>query len=247
LSAGSGTGRTAIVTGGSQGIGRATAIRLAQDCDAVVIADVLPAGEDVAAEIVAAGGQATFIHTDVGDRDSVRAMVAETVETYGSADVLAACAAVLGQEVDFLELTMEEWDRVIAINLTGFLHCCQAVLPHMLERSWGRIVVVSSHARYGAPERAHYGVSKAGVASIAGAVGYGYAKRGVLANSIDPGRALTQMIIPRYDEEYLNNPPGVAIGRMAQPEEIAELIAFLCSERNTYAVGALWEATGGLE
>lgn len=103
------------------------------------------------------------------------------------------------------------------------MYCCQAVLPHMLAEQWGRIVILTSHARFGSPERVAYGVSKAGVTAIAGAIGAEYASRGILANCVDPGRVLTDMIVPRFDAEYLASPPGVAIGRLARPEEIAEV------------------------
>jgi 3-oxoacyl-[acyl-carrier protein] reductase len=237
----------AIVTGGARGVGEATARRLAADGCAVTIADVNPVGVEVAAEIVASGGRARFIETNVADAAAVAALVAETEEAFGTVDVLAAVAAILGDEHTVADMPLPEWQRVLDINLTGVLHCCQAVLPGMVQQGWGRIVAVSSHARYGVPMRSPYGVSKAAVVSLIGAIAYGYARAGILANCIDPGRVLTDMIIPRYDEEYLTNPPGVAIGRFAQPSEIAEVIAFLCSPRNSYVVGSLWEATGGIE
>jgi NAD(P)-dependent dehydrogenase (short-subunit alcohol dehydrogenase family) len=239
--------RTAIVTGGGSGIGRATALRLADDgCD-VLVADVQSAGADVAAEIAAAGGRARFVRTDVTDASSLAAMLGETVESFGPPAVLVAAAAVLGEEHATGELPADEFRRVLEINLTGVLLSCQAVLPHMLERGFGRIVAISSNARHGAPRRAAYAASKAGLVALVTTIAHEYARAGVLANCIDPGRALTPMIVPRYDAAYLADPPGVAIGRLAQPAEIADVIAFLCSARNTYAVGALWEATGGLE
>jgi NAD(P)-dependent dehydrogenase (short-subunit alcohol dehydrogenase family) len=239
--------RTAIVTGGGSGIGRATALRLADDgCD-VVVADVQPAGADVAAQIAANGGRARFVLTDVADESSLAAMLGETVEAFGPPVVLVAAAAVLGEEHATSELPAGEFRRVLEINLTGVLLSCQAVLPHMLERGWGRIVAISSNARHGVPRRAAYAASKAGLVALVTTLAHEYARAGVLANCIDPGRALTPMIVPRYDAAYLADPPGVAIGRLARPEEIADVIAFLCSARNTYAVGALWEATGGLE
>ncbi|WP_332643532.1 SDR family NAD(P)-dependent oxidoreductase [Aeromicrobium sp.] len=237
----------AVVTGGSRGIGQATALRLAQDGCAVTVADVNPAGAEVAAQIVANGGHARFIETDVADSNSVASMVAETESAFGKVNVLAAVAAILGDEHSVVDLPLSEWQRVIDVNLTGVLNCSQAVLPSMIDQGWGRIVAVSSHARFGVPERLPYGVSKAGVLALIGAIAYGYARAGILANCVDPGRVLTDMIVPRYDSEYLANPPGVSIGRFAQPEEIAEVIGFLCSPRNTYAVGALWEASGGIE
>ena len=238
--------RVAIVTGGARGIGAATAVRLAAGGCAVTIADVNSAGAEVAAAIAAAGGRARYIETDVADAGAVAALVAETVATFGTVDALAAVAAVLGEEHAIADLPLEEWHRVLDINLTGVLHCCQAVLPGMLEQGWGRMVAVTSHSRRGSHEFVPYGVSKAGVVALMGSVAYRYASAGVLANCVLPGRALTDMVVPRFDEAYLADPPGVAIGRYAQPEELAEVIAFLCSPANTYAVGAIWESSGGL-
>ena len=239
---------TAIVTGGARGIGRATALRLAAGGCAVAIADVeADAGRATAADIEAAGGRARFVATDVSDVRAVRALVAETNEAFGPVDALVAAAAVLGTEYPAAELPQEEWDRVLAINLTGVLHCCQAVLPDMVDRGWGRIVSISSHSRHGSALQVPYAVSKSGVVALISSIGRGYASAGVLANCVDPGRALTDMVVPRLTAEEIAHPNGVAIGRYAQPEEIAAVIAFLCSEDNTYAVGALWEAAGGVE
>jgi 2-hydroxycyclohexanecarboxyl-CoA dehydrogenase len=239
--------RTAIVTGGGSGIGRAAALALAADGCAVVVADIAEGGADVAAAIVGAGGQARFVATDVADDRSVSAMLDETVRAFGGPTVLVAAAAILGTEHTTVDVSADEFRRVLEINLTGVLLSCQAVLPHMLERGWGRIVAISSNARRGAPMRAAYASSKAALPGLIGSIAHEYARAGILANCIDPGRALTPMIVPRYDAAYLADPPGVAIGRLAEPAEIAEVISFLCSARNTYAVGALWEATGGLE
>ena len=238
--------RVAIVTGGARGIGKATAARLASGGCAVAIADVDPGGAEVAREITAAGGRARFIETDVRDPRAVAALVAETVETFGTVDALAAVAAILGDEHAAADLPAAEWRRVLEINLDGVLHCCQAVLPGMVEQGWGRIVGLTSHSRQGSPEYVPYAVSKAGVVALIGSIAYTYARSGILANCVQPGRVLTDMVAPRFDAEYLADPPGVAIGRYAEPEEIAEVVAFLCSEQNTYAVGAIWESSGGI-
>ena len=238
--------RVAIVTGGARGIGQATAVRLAADGCAVVIADVLDAGAAVAGEIVAGGGRARFIETDVADRGSVAALVDATEKTFGTVDALAAVAGILGDEHEVAGVPEAEWNRVLAINLNGVLHCCQAVLPGMAGQGWGRIVAVTSYSRNGSPQYAPYAVSKAGVVALIASIAHGYARSGVLANCLQPGRAITDMITARFDEEHLADPPGVAIGRYAQPEEMAEVIAFLCSERNTYAVGAVWDSSGGV-
>jgi 2-hydroxycyclohexanecarboxyl-CoA dehydrogenase len=238
--------RTAIVTGGARGIGRAACLRLAQDGCAVVVADLQQSGAGVAEEIAAAGGEACFVVADVADRAAVDALVEEALARFGGADVLVAAAGIVGEDHPVAELPLEEYRRVLEVDLTGVLHCCQAVLPHMLSGGWGRIVAITSNARHGAPDRAHYAIAKAGVVALMQSIAFGYARAGVLANSIDPGMVLTEMVRDRYPAEHLANPPGIAIGRLADPAEIAETIAFLCSERNTYTVGTIVESTGRL-
>jgi len=242
-----GTGRrVAIVTGAANGIGRASVLRLAADGFAVVVADQDARGDAVATEIVAGGGEASFRQTDVSDAGAARALAAHALARHGRIDALVASAGVLGEDQPLAELPLEEWRRVLSINLDGVFHCCQAVLPAMVAQGGGRIVAISSAARYGSPGRAQYGVSKAALVSLITALGHEYARAGVLANCVEPGRALTDMVVPRFDAAYLADPPGVAIGRYSSAEEVAEVVGFLCSERNTYAVGAVWSITGGV-
>ena len=237
--------RVAVVTGGGRGLGRASALRLAEDGRDVVIAEIEDFGAEVVAEIESLGQQARFIRTDVSDRTSVEALVGETLSSFGRLDILVACAGILGPEKSFLEVTDEDWEGVLAVNLTGVFYCCRAALPHMLERGWGRVVTFSSGARRGSPSRQPYGTSKGGVVALTKAIAKEFAPRGVLANCVEPGRSLTQMVIPRFSPEHLANPPEVPIGRYAEPEEVAEVVAFLCSERCTYTAGAVYQVAGG--
>jgi NAD(P)-dependent dehydrogenase (short-subunit alcohol dehydrogenase family) len=237
--------RVAVVTGGGRGLGRASALRLAEDGRYVVVADVGNFGAEVVAEVEALGQEARFVRTDVADRSSVAELVRETLSAFGRLDVLVAAAGVLGPEKSLLELADEEWDRILAVNLTGVFSCCRAVLPPMLERGWGRIVTFSSGARHGAPARHPYGASKGGVVALTKAIAKEFASSGILANCVEPGRSLTQMVIPRFSAEHLAHPPEVPIGRYAEPAEIAEVVAFLCSERCTYAAGSVYEVAGG--
>ncbi len=239
--------RVAIVTGGANGIGRASALRLAADGLAVVVADAHPNGAAVAREIETGGGVARFVATDVTDPDATAALAEQALAGYGRIDALVASAGVLGEAASLAELPLAEWRRVLAINLDGVLHCCQAVLPAMLEQGGGRIVAISSAARFGSPGRAQYGVSKAALVALISALGNEYARAGILANCVEPGRALTDMVVPRFDAAHLEEPPGVSIGRYSTAEEVAEVVAFLCSERNTYAVGSVWGVTGGIQ
>ncbi len=239
-----GEARVAIVTGGWRGIGRAAALRLARDGRDIVIADIGDYSAGVVAEVEALGQQAVFVKTDVSDKESVDALVAATVDRFGRVDILANCAGVLGTETPFLETPDSEYFRILSINLTGVWFCCRAVLPHMLAQEWGRLVTITSGARHGVPRLAPYGITKAGVLSLMNAIANSYAKQGILANCVEPGRALTDMIVHRFSKEFLANPPGVAIGRYSEPEEVAEVIGILCSDAITYVVGANWRVAG---
>ncbi|HUE76120.1 MAG TPA: SDR family NAD(P)-dependent oxidoreductase, partial [Chloroflexota bacterium] len=145
--------RVAIVTGGGRGIGKATALRLARDGRDVVIADVGDYGDEAAREVTDLGVRAIAIHTDVSIEASVGAMVDRVKSEFGRIDILINCAGILGLEKPFHEQTNDNWHRVLAINLTGVWYCCQAVIPAMRERGYGRIVTISSGASRGAPMR----------------------------------------------------------------------------------------------
>jgi NAD(P)-dependent dehydrogenase (short-subunit alcohol dehydrogenase family) len=236
--------RVAIVTGGGRGIGLASALRLAQAGRDVVIADVGDHGEAAAEEVAALGRRARFIRTDMANPTAVRALMDETLRDFGRLDILVNCAGVLGREQPFLERDDAEWHRVIDINLHGVYHACRAALPPMLAQRWGRIVTISSGARRGAAHVAPYAVSKGAVVSLIRSIANTYAKDGVLANCVEPGRALTDMVVPRFTPEFLANPPGVAIGRYSSADEVAVVVNYLCSEENTYTVGAVWRVGG---
>jgi len=130
------------------------------------------------------------------------------------------------------------------INVYGVYHFHQAAIPHMLEGDWGRCVTMTSSARNGSPNQVPYSVSKGAVYSFVQALGNAYCKDGVFVNGVEPARALTDMVVPRYSTEYIANPPGQPMGRYSDPEEVAEVIEFLCSERNTYTTGSVWSVKG---
>ena len=236
--------RVALITGGARGIGRACALRIAEEGRDIVIADVLDNdGPNVVAEIEAIGQKALYIHTDVTDEAAVKNTVAQTIETFGRLDILVCCAGILGKEVPFLEQTAEMFDRVMKINVYGVFYAHQAAIPHMLERGWGRCVSITSGARFGATHVVPYGTSKGAVWSFVAALGNAYPKQNVFVNGVEPGRALTEMVVPRFSKEFLENPP-VAIGRYSDAEEVAKVVEFLTSERNTYTTGSVWSVKG---
>jgi len=234
--------RAAVVTGGANGIGRACALRLAEAGRDVMIADLSPEGEAAAHAVSALGQRGLFRLTDMTDEAAVRALMDEAAAVFGRLDILVCCAGVLGREQPFLEQSAAEFERVMRINVFGVYYAHQAALPHMLARGWGRCVTIASAARWGAFRLLPYSVSKGALQSFIASLGGAYARQGVFVNGVEPGRVLTQMVIPRFSAEHLAD-PGVPVGRYADPEEVAEVVDFLCSERNTYTAGEVWAAS----
>lgn len=236
--------RLAIVTGGARGLGRACALRLAEAGRDVVIADVLDEqGAATVAEIEEMGQQARYYHVDVTDEAAVHAMVDESAAIFGRVDILICCAGILGIEAPFLEQSAAQFDKVMRINLYGVYYAHQAAIPHMLKNGWGRCVTITSAARHAATNQVPYGVSKGAVYSLVGALGNAHSKEGIFVNGLEPGRALTDMVVPRFTPEFIAN-PGNPLGRYSDPEEVAEVVEFLCSERNTYTTGSVWSVKG---
>jgi len=231
--------RVAVVTGGAQGIGRAAAVRLAEAGRDIVVADLAPEAAETVRAVEALGRRALWQAVDVTDPAAVQGLAAATLAAFGRIDILVCCAGVLGRELEFVELPLEEFERVLRVNVFGVFHAHQAVLPAMLRQGWGRCVTIGSGARHGAARRLPYSVSKGAIQSFISSLGAAYVGQGVFVNGIEPGRVLTQMVIPRFSAEHLAN-PGVPIGRYADPEEVAEAIEFLTSERNTYTSGVVW-------
>lgn len=236
--------RVALITGGARGLGRASALRIAEEGRDIVIADLLDdQGQEVVKEVEAMGQRALYVPTDVTDEAAVQQLVARTVAEFGRLDILVCCAGILGKEAPFLEQSAAQFDKVMRINVYGVFHAHQAAIPHMLEQGWGRCVTITSGARHGATNQVPYGVSKGAVYSFVGALGNAYPKQNVFVNGVEPGRALTDMVVPRFTAEFLAN-PGNPMGRYSDPEEVAEVIEFLTSERNTYTTGSVWSVKG---
>jgi NAD(P)-dependent dehydrogenase (short-subunit alcohol dehydrogenase family) len=235
--------RVAVITGGARGIGGASALRIAEEGRDIVIAD-LEDGAPMVSQIEALGQKALYVKTDVSDEAAVYRMIEQTMATFGRLDILVCCAGVLGKERPFAEQTAAEFERVMRINVFGVYYAHQAAIPHMLAQSWGRCVSITSAARNGATNLVPYGTSKGAVYSFVNALGNAYPKQGVFVNGVEPGRALTEMVVPRFSAEHLAN-PGTPIGRYSDAEEVAEVVEFLASERNTYTTGSVWSVKGG--
>ncbi len=236
--------RAACITGGARGLGRAAALRIAQEGRDIALLDVLEEqAAQTVADIEALGQRAFFVKTDITDHVQVRAAINHAAETFGRLDILVCCAGILGWEKPFLEQTPEQFAKVMDINVHGVYHAHQAAIPHMLSGGWGRCVTITSGARNGSPNQVPYSVSKGAVFSFVQALGNAWPKQGVFVNGVEPGRALTEMVIPRFSAEHIAD-PGNPMGRYSDPEEVAEVIEFLCSERNTYTTGSVWSVKG---
>ncbi len=237
--------RVAVITGGANGLGRAAALRLAEEDREIAIWDRdAAAAKRTIAELNRHEAKALAVHVDVASPESLEAALTTTRDFLGPVDILVNAAAIIGVDASVLETPLEEWDRVLAVNLTGTYLASRLVVGGMAERGWGRIVNFTSGARHGTPALIPYAVSKAGIVPITRAFAREFTSRGVLVNAVLPGRALTNMVLSRVPEETVRNPP-VAIGRYADPEEVAEVVAFLTSERNTYMSGGVVPVDGG--
>ncbi len=236
--------RAACITGGARGLGRAAALRFAEEGRDIALIDLLEdEAQQTVADIEALGQRAIFVKTDITDEAQVHAAINQAAETFGRLDILVCCAGILGWEKPFLEQTAEQFAKVMQINVHGVYYAHQAAVPHMLKGGWGRCVTITSGARRGSPNQVPYSVSKGAVYTFVQALGNAWVKEGVFVNGVEPGRALTEMVIPRFSQEHLDD-PGNPMGRYSDPEEVAEVIEFLCSERNTYTTGSVWSVKG---
>lgn len=244
------TGKVAIVTGASAGIGRATALALAEEGAAVVAADVDDTrGERVAAEITDKGGRARFVHADVSVDTQVAAMVREAVDAFGGLDLAFNNAGIEGAAAPTHECTPENWQRTIAINLTGVWSCMRHEIPRMLERGGGSIVNCSSVAGLvGFGTIPAYVASKHGVVGLTKTAALEYAEVGIRVNAVCPGVIDTEMVERFTGGEEEAEAAMIAtepVGRMGRPEEVADAVVWLCSDRSSFTTGQAIAIDGG--
>jgi NAD(P)-dependent dehydrogenase (short-subunit alcohol dehydrogenase family) len=243
-------GRTAIITGGASGIGKATAVLFGREGAAVVIADVDEAQGPVAArEIVDAGGRATFVRTDVSREDDVRAMVDATRREYGSVDVLFNNAGIEGDvNVHTGDLTLEQWRRVIDVNMTGVFLASRYCIPPMLEQGRGVIVNNASVAGLVAyPNNPPHAAAKGAVVQMTRTMAIEYCREGIRVNCLCPGVIETPILTRAITDENTRKIFEMIspVGRFGQPEEVASLALFLASDESSYMTGAVIPIDGG--
>jgi 3-oxoacyl-[acyl-carrier protein] reductase len=266
------SGRVALVTGGSRGLGRADALALARAGADVVVADILVESdvseetdrwgslatvartqgivytESTAEEIRAMGRRALALKSDVTDREQVAATVERTVKELGSVDILINNAGTLDHVGQFHDQSPDLWERDLRVNLTGSFNCAQAVWPHMKERGWGRIINMASVAgTLGGFGQASYSTTKAGLLGLTRTLAMEGGRHGITANAIVPGvigseafhmanSAMNERIVAR-----------TVFKRHGEPEDIANAIAFLCSDLAGYITGVGLYVSGGIE
>jgi len=242
------TGKCAIVTGAGSGIGRAIAHAFAKRNAHTTLVDInYGAIKEVSRELQSLGrGQVLLRKADVGSADEIKKTVEDVLTHFGKIDILINDAAIDGRAAPFSQVVEEDWDEVMRIDLKGVFLFCQAVLGHMVERGYGKIVNISSFAgKGGNPILVPYSAAKAGVINLTRTLALSVAKSGVNVNCVCAGTTLTPMLkhLPPEQIEDLRN--KIPMGRLAQPEETAAVVAFLASDDASYVTGQCINVTGG--
>jgi 3-oxoacyl-[acyl-carrier protein] reductase len=241
------TDKVAIVTGGARGIGGQIAMAFAAEGADVLIADVLgeAAAEPVLASIAESGRRSRFVHTNVADEKQVRAMVDTAVAEFGRVDILVNNAGTFSEH-GCEDLSVDEFDRVIAVNLRGSFMCSRFVIPGMLERKSGVIINVASQlGQIGGLDMVHYCASKAGIIGMTKAMAREVATRGVRVNAIAPGPILTDMMAEESEEWAARKLSELPMARFGEVDEVAPTAVFLASEDSSYYVGQTLCPNGG--
>ena len=243
-------GRVAIVTGAAQGIGAAFAKALAAEGAKVVIADLDP-GEKVVAELKAAGAEAIDVPTNVADDYSCNAMVAATVGAFGKLDIIVNNAAIFTavERKPFTEIPVEEWDRVMAVNVKGVWLCCKAAVPEMRKQSYGKIISICTGRVFkGSPFFLHYDASKAAVLGITRSLAREVGDDNICVNAIAPGSTMSENVLKRSN--WMGSNPTAttatrALKRQETPEDLVGACVYLASADSDFVTGQTMVVDGG--
>lgn len=242
--------RVAVVTGGGSGMGRAICRHLAEQGRKVAVLDINgDTALEVAKELEGDGFTAAGIQVDVSDRSAVDAALGEVRTSLGPVEIMVTSAGIEGFS-EFLDITPEQWDRMVAVNLSGTFHCLQLAVPDMLEAGWGRIVTISSSsAQSGTRRMSHYVATKGGVIALTKALALDLAPHGITVNTIPPGVIDTPMMRRPMESGAMGSLDQILarapLGRLGTPDDIAVATAFLCSEEAGYITGQQINVNGG--
>ncbi len=243
-------GKVALVTGGSSGIGRASARTFAEHGANVIVADVaVSGGEETVQLIESAGGSARFVEVDVSDETMVATMVSTALDEFGYLDYAINNAGIHIEDEQLVECTEETWQRVLDVNLTGIWRCMKAEIPVMIAGGGGAIVNTSSIlGRIASATAPAYTASKHGVIGLTKSAALAYGKEGIRVNTILPGVIRTGMYAERVGDDPADEArfaQNIALGRIAEPEEVAATILWLCSDSASFVNGAVINIDGG--
>ncbi|HUS54047.1 MAG TPA: SDR family NAD(P)-dependent oxidoreductase [Thermohalobaculum sp.] len=237
-------GRKAIVTGGAQGIGRAIAERFVASGAQVTIWDRDRALAEVAAENI--GGATGFVQVDMTDWDAVRSAAARTAAEMGRIDIMVNNAGIAGINTTVADYPVDEWRRIIDLNLNGVFHGCKAVVPGMIENGYGRIINIASIAgKEGNPNASAYSASKAGVLALTKSLGKELAGHDIAVNCVTPAAAKTAIFDQMTEQHIAFMLSKVPRGRFVQVDEIAAMVAWLASAENSFTTAGVFDISGG--
>jgi NAD(P)-dependent dehydrogenase (short-subunit alcohol dehydrogenase family) len=242
-------GRTCIVTGGASGIGRAAALALAAEGAQVTVSDLSRSGgEETVAMIVEKGGTAIFVECDVAVEDDARRLIQSTVDEYGKVDVLFNNAGINPMEGSVVDVSLEDWRRVFAVNVDGIFYCSRFAIPEMRKAGGGRIINTASPASFkGWPGNSAYIASKGAVMSLTRSMAMDFVKENILVNALVPGLILTgigrDFLAAQADSEAAA--AGNPAGRPGDPDEVAPVVVYLAQEDCSFSTGAPFYVDGG--
>jgi NAD(P)-dependent dehydrogenase (short-subunit alcohol dehydrogenase family) len=236
-------GRTAVITGGASGVGLDTAQRIVAEGGSVALWD----RDDTAlADTESSLKGALKFSVDVTDWSQVERVAHQTFDALGRIDILVAAAGITGPNKPLADYPIEDWARVININLTGVFHSCRAIVPHMLKNDYGRIVNLSSVAgKEGNPNASAYSASKAGVIAITKSLGKELAKSGIRVNAVTPA-VFRSPLLAQMNQEFIDFMLSkIPMGRIGEPAEVTALICWLASEEASFSTAATFDISGG--
>jgi NAD(P)-dependent dehydrogenase (short-subunit alcohol dehydrogenase family) len=241
-------GKVALVTGAAGGIGEAVAVTFAQMGAKVAVVDIDEEnGTAVVEQIKKDGAEAIFVKADVSNPEAVEKMVKDTVDVFGRLDYAVNNAGIGGAQADTGEYGIEDWLQVININLNGVFYCMRYEIPEMLKHGGGAIVNISSILGTDAFEKTSaYTASKHGVIGLTKTAALDYAKRGIRVNSVGPAFINTPMVTEGFNDEEIEGIMALhAMGRLGEPQEVADLVIFLCSDKASFMTGGYYLVDGG--